>query len=60
MPIVLPAEPWKLTGRWEAYGDLMFRLAGPSRTASSSSGPTQEEVAAPLVQQSSPPTATCP
>src|SRR5438067_6807458 len=21
MPIVLPAEPWKVTGRWQAYGD---------------------------------------
>ena len=26
MPITLPAEPWKKTGRWALYGDLMFRL----------------------------------
>ena len=26
VPIMLPAEPWKTTGRWEAYGDEMFRL----------------------------------
>src|SRR3990170_7805314 len=26
MPIVLPAEPWKLTGRWQVYGDLMFKV----------------------------------
>src|SRR5919108_5460355 len=26
MPIVLPAEPWKVTGRWQTYGDLMFKL----------------------------------
>src|SRR5947209_14516968 len=25
MPIILPAEPWKVTGRWQAYGDLMFK-----------------------------------
>ena len=32
MPIVLPAEPWKATGRYDAYGDLMFRLNGISLT----------------------------
>ncbi len=21
MPIILPAEPWKATGRWDAYGE---------------------------------------
>src|SRR5437667_12803437 len=26
MPIVLPSEPWKVTGRWQAYGELMFKL----------------------------------
>jgi prolyl-tRNA synthetase len=26
MPIVLAAEPWRLTGRWHAYGDQIFRL----------------------------------
>src|SRR5215211_5804159 len=27
MPIVLPAEPWRTTGRWEAYGDEVFKFA---------------------------------
>src|SRR5919201_547814 len=26
MPIVLPAEPWKRTGRYELYGEVLFRL----------------------------------
>ena len=26
MPIILPAEPWRATGRWDLYGDLLFRL----------------------------------
>ena len=26
MPILLPAEPWKATGRWDLYGDTLFRL----------------------------------
>ncbi len=53
MPIVLPAEPWKLTGRWDAYGDLMFRLRD-RHEREFVLGPTQEEVVAPLVQQEFP------
>ena len=53
MPIVLHAEPWKLTGRWEAYGDLMFRLQD-RHGRQFVLGPTQEEIAAPLVQQEFP------
>ena len=53
MPIVLPAEPWKLTGRWDAYGDLMFRLQD-RHERQFVLGPTQEEIAAPLVQQEFP------
>jgi prolyl-tRNA synthetase len=53
MPIVLPAEPWKLTGRWKAYGDLMFRLKD-RHGREFLLGPTQEEVVAPLVQQEFP------
>jgi prolyl-tRNA synthetase len=53
MPIVLPAEPWKLTGRWQAYGDLMFRLRD-RHGREFLLGPTQEEVVAPLVQQEFP------
>jgi prolyl-tRNA synthetase len=26
MPIILPSEPWKQTGRWQAYGPVMFKL----------------------------------
>ena len=46
MPIVLPAEPWKETGRWQAYGDLMFRLHD-RHGREFLLGPTQEEVVAP-------------
>ena len=53
MPIVLPAEPWKLTGRWQAYGDLIFRLQD-RHGREFLLGPTQEEVVAPLVQQEFP------
>src|SRR5262245_13099528 len=26
MPVLLPAEYYKETGRWEAYGDVLFRM----------------------------------
>jgi prolyl-tRNA synthetase len=48
MPIVLPAEPWKQTGRWEAYGNEIFRLQD-RHEREFLLGPTQEEVVAPLV-----------
>lgn len=48
MPIVLPAEPWKATGRFDLYGDLMFRLRD-RHAREMVLGPTQEEVATPLV-----------
>ncbi len=48
MPIVLPAEPWRATGRWDAYGDLLFRLQD-RHGRELLLGPTQEEVVAPLV-----------
>ena len=53
MPIVLPAEPWKRTGRWDAYGDEIFRLED-RHGREFLLGPTQEEVVAPLVQQEFP------
>ena len=31
MPIVQPAEIWRESGRWDEYGDEMFRLQGPPR-----------------------------
>jgi prolyl-tRNA synthetase len=48
MPIVLPSEPWKVTGRWQTYGDLMFKLKD-RHGRELGLGPTQEEVVTPLV-----------
>ena len=53
MPIVLPAEPWKRTGRWEVYGDEVFKLAD-RHGREMMLGPTQEEVVAPLVAAENP------
>ena len=59
MPIVLPAEPWKATGRWELYGDELLPAPGPPRREMLL-GPTQEEVvAAARGAASIPRTATC-
>jgi prolyl-tRNA synthetase len=48
MPITLPAEPWKATGRYDLYGDLMFRLRD-RHDRELILGPTQEEAVTPLV-----------
>jgi prolyl-tRNA synthetase len=48
MPIVLPADSWKATGRWDLYGELLFRLKD-RHGRELLLGPTQEEVVAPLV-----------
>ena len=48
VPIVLPAEPWKATGRWQAYGDEVFKLED-RHGREMMLGPTEEEVFAPLV-----------
>jgi len=53
MPIVLPAEPWKATGRWDLYGELLFRLTD-RHGRELLLGPTQEEVVAPLVAGEAP------
>jgi prolyl-tRNA synthetase len=53
MPIVLPAEPWKQTGRWHAYGDEVFTLVD-RHGREMLLGPTQEEVVAPLVAGENP------
>ncbi len=50
MPALLPAEPWKVTGRWEAYGDDMFKLTDRAGRELGL-GPTHEEVVTPLVAQ---------
>jgi prolyl-tRNA synthetase len=47
MPIVLPAEPWKATGRYDLYGDLMYKLTD-RHERELVLGPTQEEVVAGL------------
>jgi len=48
VPIVLPAEPWKVTGRWKAYGNEVFKLED-RHGREMMLGPTEEEVFAPLV-----------
>jgi prolyl-tRNA synthetase len=53
MPILLPAESWKATGRWDLYGDLMFRLHD-RHGREMLLGPTQEEVITPVVQAALP------
>jgi prolyl-tRNA synthetase len=53
MPIVLPAEPWKATGRWDAYGEVLFRLRD-RHDREFLLGPTQEEVVALLAQSELP------
>ncbi|HJU57413.1 MAG TPA: proline--tRNA ligase [Actinomycetota bacterium] len=53
MPILLPAEPWKVTGRWDLYGDLMFRLHD-RHDREMVLGPTQEEIVTPIVEAALP------
>ncbi len=48
MPITVPAEPWQQTGRWDAYGDELFRLRD-RHGRDMLLGPTLEEVVTPLV-----------
>jgi prolyl-tRNA synthetase len=48
MPILLPSEPWKKTGRWQAYGPVMFKLTD-RHERELGLGPTQEEAVTPLV-----------
>jgi prolyl-tRNA synthetase len=48
VPIVLPAEPWKATGRWQVYGNEVFKLED-RHGREMMLGPTEEEVFAPLV-----------
>ena len=53
VPIVLPAEPWKATGRWGAYGELLF-TAVDRHGRELLLGPTHEEVMAQLVAAEAP------
>jgi prolyl-tRNA synthetase len=48
MPIVLPADPWRATGRYDLYGDNLFRLTD-RHERELVLGPTEEEVVTPLV-----------
>ena len=50
MPAILPSEPWKKTGRWQAYAaeNLMFTLHD-RHDRELGLGPTHEEVVTPLV-----------
>jgi prolyl-tRNA synthetase len=45
MPIVLPAAPWQATGRYDLYGETLFKLED-RHERSLILGPTQEEVVA--------------
>lgn len=49
LPIVQPAELWHQSGRWEAYGDEMFRVKD-RHGRSFSLGPTHEEIITHLVK----------
>ncbi len=43
MPALLPAEYFKETGRWDLYGDVLFRLKD-RKGADHHLGPTHEEI----------------
>ena len=40
-PALLPREPYEQTGRWEAYGDSLFRLQDRRRRTTCSGRPTR-------------------
>ena len=48
MPIVQPAELWQQSGRWDVYGEEMFRLRDRHQRAYCL-GPTHEEIITTLV-----------
>lgn len=49
MPIVQPAEIWQQTGRWDVYGDEMFRLKDRHQR-DFCLGPTHEEMVTTLIK----------
>lgn len=49
MPALQPSDPWKLTGRWQAYGDDMFKLKDRG-DREIGLAPTHEECITPIVQ----------
>lgn len=48
LPIIQPAEPWQQTGRWEVYGEEMFRLQDRHQRQFCL-GPTHEEIITSLI-----------
>ncbi|MEX0989501.1 MAG: proline--tRNA ligase [Actinomycetota bacterium] len=50
LPAIVPSEPWKVTGRWDAYveEDLLFTLHD-RQDRELALGPTHEEIITPLV-----------
>lgn len=48
-PALLPREPYQVTGRWDEYGDLLFRLKD-RRGSEYLLGPTHEEMFTQLVK----------
>jgi len=49
MPALTPSSIWKETGRWEDYGDLMFRLADRKNNRMALA-PTHEEVITTIIR----------
>ncbi len=49
MPIMQPSEMWKETGRWEVYGEEMFRL-NDRHVREFCLGPTHEEMVTTLIR----------
>ncbi len=49
MPIMQPAEVWKESGRWDVYGDELFRLKD-RHSREFCLGPTHEEIITDLVR----------
>ena len=45
MPMILPADPWRATGRYDLYGETLFKLTD-RHDRDLILGPTQEEVVA--------------
>jgi prolyl-tRNA synthetase len=50
LPALLPAEPWKTTGRWELYGKEMFKFTDRS-DREFCLGPTHEEIITEVIRR---------
>ena len=49
LPALLPAEPWKITGRWDLYGKEMFKFKD-RKERDLCLGPTHEEIITELIK----------